>query len=156
MTQQQHLIHSWEPNTTFQTSFFATCFSCNIGNISRFSSGTCDLRVPFELCVLPNFPSVKRGHRIRRKSREQGIPFHWFDKGVECKWYTAFIFSVCWVFMLVCLNFESLQQGLGVQSGNFASLAYFFNVVRNVENHLYFITRIKMCWARWKNMATCQ
>lgn len=110
-----------------------TCFNCNIGNISRFSSGTCDLRVPFELYALPNFPSVKRGHRVRRKSREQGIPFRSFDKGVECNRYTAFIFFCLLGFVFVCLNFEFPQQDFGIQSGNFASLvAYFFNVVGKV------------------------
>lgn len=92
-----------------------------------------------------NFASVEQGHRIQRQSWEQEIPLH-------LVWWTSrvMVHSVQSVlgFVFVSYNFQFLQQDFLIQTGTFCLVnAYFFNV-RKILKCLYFITRVKICWAR--------
>lgn len=89
----------------FKHCFFVTFFNCYIGNMSRFSSGTCDLWVPFESYVLPQTShqlSKVTGSKVRAGNK--GFLFSWFDEWVEYKRYTVFVLYVLG-FMFVCCKY---------------------------------------------------
>ena len=100
----------------FNHCFLVICFY--IGNISRFSSGTCDLWVPFELYV-----STQTSHQLSEvtgskvRAGNKGFLFTWFDEGVVCKRGTAFVLCVCWVLCLSVAILNSSSRIFGFQVG---------------------------------------
>lgn len=102
----------------FKHCGFVTCFNCYIGNISPFSSGTCDLWVPFELYVL-----TQTSHQLsevtgsKGRAGNKGFLFSWFEEWVACKRYAVFILCMCWVFCLSLAILNSYSRIFGFKVG---------------------------------------